>query len=84
MLAPSLPRKSTERLARDVFDTFTFSVYIYDITDTDCWAHSGITHSRVFALFKRRVLNTQDEEQSENLLRVYMFLLQLFFGSVLL
>ena len=32
MLAPPLPRKSTKRLARDVFDTFTFSVYIYDIT----------------------------------------------------
>ena len=82
MLTPPLPRKSTKRLARDVFVCVCVCVYIYNITDTDCWANSGITYNRVFASFKRRVLNMQDEGQSENLLRV--FLLQHFFGSVLL
>ena len=38
MLAGSLPKKSRNRLARDVFDTFAARAhFVYDVIHTDCW-----------------------------------------------
>ena len=55
MLVRSFPMRSRKRLARDAFDTFAaHSSLARDVTDTECRAQTGSTHSRVFATLKRR------------------------------
>ena len=55
--ARSLPLKSRERSARDVFDTFALYAHlVYDVTDWVCWAQNDCSYGRVFATFKYRFL----------------------------
>ncbi len=44
--------------------------FVYDVTDTDCWAQNGSSHGRVIATFERRVCK-QDQKLSEKHLRVF-------------
>ena len=44
--------------------------FVYDVTDTDCWAQNGSSHGRVIATFERRVCK-QDQKLSEKHLFVW-------------
>ena len=58
MMACSLPMKSGERLTCDVLDTFAKrSCHVHDLSDADCWAQNGSTHSSVFTTSKHQVSN---------------------------
>ena len=67
MLLRSLPKESRNRLARDVFDTFTTHAgHVYDVTDTDCWGQNGLTQCRAFTTFKRRLLTNGTRSRMKN------------------
>ena len=74
MFVCSLPMKSRQRLARDVFDTFaTHAGLVCDVTNTDCLTQSGNTLGCVFAAFKMPDFNVQDERLSEKLLCICFY-----------
>ena len=55
MLAGSLPKKSRNRLARDVFDTFAARAhFVYDVIHTDCWAQKVAARVVFLLLSKAR------------------------------
>ena len=57
VLDHSLAMESRERFARDVVHTFaTQARLVCDISDSNCWAQSGRTHGRRFAIFKQAVI----------------------------
>ena len=63
----SFPMKSRNRLACDLFSTYTtHSGIVRDVTDTHCLAQHGSTHCRVFQTFKHLFVSNRIKNEVKN------------------